>query len=127
MAITAPFVLQFTKTGAEIKQALQRRIIDLEQRLATRNAALDSLLNDKARLRAYLVRQPNLTYGHSRQAPVDVPSEDHQEIMELCRRISVIEGDLARLRIIQTHLKDEQEFALNLDQLLDYGFNEQPG
>jgi hypothetical protein len=119
--------MTFVKTGAEIKQALRRRITDLEQRLAKRNATLDAILNDKDRVRAFLVRQPNLTSGtYGGQALVDVPSEDHQEIMELCRRISVIEGELARVRVIQAHLKDDQEFELNLEQLLSYGFNEQP-
>jgi hypothetical protein len=118
-------VLKFVKTGAEIKQALRHRIADLEQRLVKRNATLDQVLNDKERVRAFLVRQPNLTHTGG-QSVVDVPSEDHQEIMELCRRIAVIEGELARLRVIQAHLKDDQEFELSLEQLLGYGFNEQP-
>src|SRR5262245_15446996 len=125
MVTPLPMVLVFIKTGAEIKQALQRRISDLEARLAKRNASLDALLDDKSRLRAYLVRQPNMVHTGG-QAMLDVPSEDHQEIMELCRRISVIEGELARLRVIQAHLKDDQEFQLNLDQLLSYGFDERP-
>src|SRR5438067_5167730 len=103
-----PLNLVFQKTGAEIKQALQRRIRDLEQRLAKRNIALDALLDDKPRLRAYLVRQPNMVHTGG-QAILDVPSEDHQEIVELCRRISVIEGELSRLRLIHAHLKDDQE------------------
>jgi hypothetical protein len=119
-----PLVLKFVKSGAEIKQALRRRIADLEQRLAKRNATLDQILNDKERVRAFLVRQPNLIA--SGQTAVDVPSEDHQEVMELCRRISVLEGELARFRVIQAHLKDDQEFELTLEQLLSYGFNEQP-
>ena len=118
-------VLKFVKTGAEIKQALRHRIADLEQRLVKRNATLDQVLNDKERVRAFLVRQPNLTYTGG-QSAVDVPSEDHQEITELCRRISVIEGELARLRVMLAHLKDDQEFELSLDQLLAHGFNEQP-
>jgi hypothetical protein len=120
-----PMILSFVKTGAEIKRALQRRITDLEERLVKRNVSLEGLLDDKPRLRAYLVRQPNMVYTGG-QAAYDVPSEDHQEIMELCRRISVIESELDRLRVIHAHLKDDQEFQLNLEQLVGYGFNEQP-
>jgi hypothetical protein len=121
-----PLNLVFSKTGAEIKQALLRRIRDLEDRLAKRNVVLDALLDDKARLRNYLVRQPNPIHTGG-QAILDVPSEDHQEIMELCRRISVIEGELTRLRLTHTHLKDDQEFDLTLDQMISYGFTDQPG
>jgi hypothetical protein len=124
MANPLPSIVYFVKTGAEIKRAIQRRITDLENRLGKRNVALDAVLADKARVRDYLVRQPNLVHPGG-QAILDVPTEDHQEIMELCRRISVIEGELARLRVVLAHLKDDQEFQLNLDQLVSYGFNEQ--
>src|SRR5262249_28045477 len=56
----------FLKTGREIKQALQVRIADLQGRLAKRNAALDVILSDKARVRAYLVRQPNMQFASQR-------------------------------------------------------------
>ena len=126
VALPLPTVLNFIKTGAEIKRAIQNRIADLEARLAKRNVVLDELLNDKARLRDYLVRQPNMAFV-GRQAAVDVPSEDHQEIMELCRRISVIEGELSQLRMMQAHLKNDQKFQLTLEQLTYYGFSDQPG
>jgi hypothetical protein len=119
-----PLNLIFKKTGAQIKEALMRRIRDLEQRLAKRNVALDALLDDRPRLRAFLVRQPNLVHGG--QASIDVPSEDHQEIIELCRRIIVIEGELSRLRLIHAHLEDDREFDLTIEQLISHGFNEQP-
>src|SRR5262249_48591331 len=120
-----PTVINFIKTGAEIKRAIQNRLADLEARLAKRNAMLDELLNDKARLRDYLVRMPNCPFRVGGQAPVDVPSEDHQEIMELCRRIGVIEGELLQLRLTQTHLKNDQKFQLTLEQLTYYGFSAQ--
>ena len=118
--------LIFLKTGAEIRQALQRRIADLEARLAKRNVALEELLSDKARVRAYLVGQINRTYTSQHRLGEDVPSEEHQEIAELCRRVSNIEAELARLRLIQAHLKDTQEFELTLEQLVSYGFSDQP-
>jgi hypothetical protein len=122
-----PTVVNFIKTGAEIKRAIQNRIADLEARLAKRNVMLDELLNDKARLRDYLVRMPHVPLLVGRQAPLDVPSEDHQEIVELCRRIGVIEGELAQLRLTQAHLKNDQKFQFTLEQLTYYGFNDQPG
>jgi len=118
----------FLKTGREIKQALQARIVDLEGRLAKRNAALDVILSDKAKVRAYLVRQPSMQFASQRTLVEYLPSEDHQEIAELCRRVTNIEGELGRLRLIQAHLKDEQEFELTLEQLIGYGFTvEQQG
>jgi hypothetical protein len=126
-ALPLPTVLNFIKTGAEIKRAIQNRITDLEARLAKRNAALDVLLDDKVRLRAFLVRHPHVTSAVGRQAPLDVPTEDHQEILELCRRISVIEGELSQLRLMQAHLKNDQKFQLTLEQLVYYGFSDQAG
>jgi hypothetical protein len=120
--------LIFLKTGAEIREACRRRMQELEARLARRNVALDALLADKTRLRGYLVRHGNLTLsGGVRQqnAVLDVPSEDHQEIGELCRRVSNIEAELARLGLIEAHLKDTQEFELTLEQLVAYGFSDE--
>ena len=114
--------LVFFKTGQEIKQALQRRIADLEERLAKRSVALDVVLSDKAKVRAYLTRQPGAQLARQQNIILDLPTEEHQEIAELCRRVINIEGDLGRLRLIQKHLKDEQEFELTYEQLVSYGF-----
>ena len=118
--------LTFKKTGAEIKAATARRLADLEGRLARRNAALDALLNDRKRLRSYLVRDPTARWPGPLPAQFqhDIPSEDHEEIAELCRRVFVIESEVARLRMILTHLRDEQEFDLTFEQMQGYGFTE---
>ena len=86
--------LVFLKTGAEVKQALGRRVAELEERLARRNVALDELLADRVRLRAYLVRQQGAMPLRQSSLREDLPSEDHQEIAELCRRVANIEGEL---------------------------------
>jgi hypothetical protein len=118
--------LVFLKTGAEVKEALAQRVVDLEGRLARRNVALDELLGDRARVRAYLVRQQGGAALSQSILREDLPSEDHQEIAELCRRVANIEGELGRLRLIRAHLRDEQEFELTLAQLVTYGFSEPP-
>jgi hypothetical protein len=115
--------ITFKKTGAEIKTAVQERIKDLEQRLEKRNVALEELLNDKKRLRSFLVRDPANPWPiQGLQAQFEIPSEDHQEILELCRRAFVIEKELANLRMILAHLQDDQEFKLTFQEMASYGF-----
>jgi hypothetical protein len=116
----------FKKTGAEIKAAVQTRIRDLEQRLKNRNAVLEELLNDKKRLRSYLVRDPDNPWPRvGVQFQYDIPSEDHQEITELCRRVFVLEKELSNLRMILGHLRDDQEFDLTFEQMMTYGFKQE--
>ncbi len=119
--------ITFKKNGAEIKEAVQRRILDLEQRLHNRNNALEELLNDKTRLRSYLVRDLDNPWPRPNfQMMLDIPSEDHQEITELCRRIFVLEKELSDLRMILLHLRDDQEFDLTFEQMVSYGFRQEP-
>ena len=116
--------IKFKKTGAEIKKAVLSRIKDLEERLAKRNIQLEELLNDKDRLRSYLVRERDNDYPHSGQKRQDTPSEEHQEITELCRRVCNIEHELSNLRMIIVHLRDDQEFDLTFEKMTSYGFTE---
>jgi hypothetical protein len=116
----------FKKTGAEIKSAATRRIADLEARLTKRNASLDEVMNDRQRLRSYLVRDPTARWPGAgvTQFHTDIPSEDHEEMSELCRRIFVLEKELSTLRLLLIHLRDDQKFDLNFEQMRDYGFTE---
>jgi hypothetical protein len=114
--------LVFKKTGAQIKDAARRRIADLEQRLAKRNGQLDSFMEDRQLLRSYLVREPDNDWPHGGQRRQETPSEEHQEITELCRRICTIEKDLVQLRMVVTHMDDEKEFDLAFDDMVKYGF-----
>jgi hypothetical protein len=114
--------LVFKKTGAEIKAVVRVRVGDLSQRLAKRNAQLDRLMEDKQLLRSYLVRDPDNDWPHGGQRRQETPSEEHQEITELCRRICVLEKELLQLRMVATHMQDEKEFDLSFEDMVKYGF-----
>jgi hypothetical protein len=115
--------VRFTKTGAEVKKAIAGRVADLETRLARRYTALDEFMADRRRLRAYLVRDKANDYPHPSQARRDMPSEDHEEISELCRRICRIEKELNQLRLALKHLKPKDVLKLSYDELTFYGFD----
>lgn len=112
----------FKKSGAQIKQAAKVRIADLEQRLSKRNIQLDAVMENKKLLRSYLVRETENDWPHGGQRRQETPSEEHQEITELCRRICTIESDLVQLRMIVTHMDDDKEFDLGFDDMVKYGF-----
>jgi hypothetical protein len=115
--------VKFRKSGAEIKQAVTARLQDLGQRLARRDADLDVLMQDKKRLRSYLVRAEGNWYErHVRQLAADVPTEDHQEISELCGRIHRIESEIRSLKMVLAHLRDDQQFDLTYQEMIGYGF-----
>ena len=114
--------VKFSKTGVEAKAAITGRLTDLANRLARRNADLESLMDDKKRLRSFLVRDATNDYPHGGQMTHELPSEDHQQISELCKRINRIEKEMARLSTIQENLKDDQQLELDYDELLELGF-----
>ena len=115
--------MRFKKTGTEVKAAIGRRITDLEARLQKRFVALDQFMADKERVRAYLVRDKDNDYRHPSQARRDMPSEEHEEISELCRRICRIQKEMSQLKLARTHLKDDQEVELSFEELTFYGFD----
>lgn len=117
----------FRKTGKEIKGAITNRRMQLEQRLAQRNEALNQFLTDHQKVRSYLVRSTRPDYGHGSSGYVlygkdDISSEERQEIDQLCQRIFEIEQELHRLAYVNTHLDDNTVFDLNFNDLLGYGF-----
>ena len=119
--------LVFHKTGREIKSALQQRREQLQQRLAKRNHVLDAFLADTKKVRSYLVRSSQPSYGHGTRAATlygqdDISSEEKEEIAQLCQRIFELEQELYRLAAIASHLPDEQVVELSLDDLIGYGF-----
>ena len=119
--------LVFRKTGKEIKAALQSRREQLQQRLTKRNQALSVFLDDRQKVRSYLVRSSQPTYGHGTRAAAlygqdDISSEEKEEITQLCQRIFELEQELYRLAAIASHLPDDQTVELSLDELLGYGF-----
>lgn len=114
--------VKFAKTGREAKAAIAARLDDLANRLSRRNADLESLMNDKVRLRSFLVRDTANDYPHNLQMAQELPSEDHQQVTELCKRINRIEKQIAKLMTIRDNLKDDQELVLDYDELLELGF-----
>ena len=121
--------LRFGKTGREIKAAVTKRIEQLQQRLTPRNAALEVFLNDRSLVRSYLVRIAGDRTGmHSyhRSNPLhpesDIASEQIEEIRKVCERIYELEQEIGRLRLVTSHLSDEEAFDLGYDDLVAYGF-----
>jgi chromosome segregation ATPase len=114
--------VKFFKSGREVKVAITSRLADLESRLARRNTELETLMVDKARLRSFLVRDAHNDYPHQSQMATELPSEDHQRILELCTRINRIEKEITKLATIRDNLKDDQEMTLDFDELMSVGF-----
>jgi hypothetical protein len=118
----------FVKSGKEIKQAVSRRREQLESRLETRNQELDEFLQDSAKVRSYLIRRSALKQfhhgerGYALYPQEEISSEERERIDQLCRRIFEIEQELYRLSLITTHLRDEDNFSLNFEDLVGYGF-----
>ena len=117
--------VKFTKTGSEVKSAIDTRMTELNRRLETRDADLNAVMDDKLLLRSYLVRESQNDYPHSAQMKSDMPSEDHQRITELCRRIKVIEAELRELLVVRDNLSDDQELELSFEDLTKLGFSQE--
>jgi uncharacterized membrane-anchored protein YhcB (DUF1043 family) len=119
--------IKFKKNGTEVKQAIALRLGELQKRLDKRNKELEEIMEDKARLRSYLVRDPNNDYPHSAQLKQELPTEDHQKISELCKRICLIEKEIKRLTVTKENVKDDQEFELDYEELTGLGFGLRDG
>lgn len=118
-----PTTIKFDKSGVEVKAAIQNRLQDLQDRLVKRDLELEQVMSDKQRLRSYLLRdQDKDRYYQSAQVRVEIPSEDHQRINELCTRMSLIEREIAKLSLIADSTKDDQTFTLSYDELVTLGF-----
>jgi hypothetical protein len=114
--------LKFTKTGEEVRTAIASRLDDLGKRLTRRNLELDAVMADKPRLRSFLVRDTANDYPHALQLAQELPTEDHQGISELCKRINLIEKEIKKLSTIRDNLKDDQQLELDYDDLTELGF-----
>jgi transcription initiation factor IIF auxiliary subunit len=114
--------IKFKKSGIEVKQAINNRLEELEERLSIRNQELDKVMSDKGRLRMYLVRDTDNDYPHSSQMRQDLPTEEHQRIKELCKRICLIEKEIKKLSLTRDNIKDEQDFELSYEEICSLGF-----
>jgi hypothetical protein len=124
-----PHEIVFYKSGLEVKTAILKRKEQLEQRLASRNMALDAFMTDQKKVRSFLVRSTaggrfhDGGEGYTLYSKDEISSEESQEIRQLCRRIFEIEQELHRLTLIATHLRDDQQLELRFDDLIGYGFD----
>ncbi|MCA9881871.1 MAG: hypothetical protein KC708_02830 [Anaerolineae bacterium] len=119
----------FKKKGKDIREAIHGRIEGLESRLVRRNVQLDALLDDRNKLRSYLIRSSGGRTLHSgkRQYVLigenDISSEEKEEIDQMLRRISEIEQEIYRLKMISEHLDPNETYPLDLGDLISYGFS----
>jgi chromosome segregation ATPase len=120
--------IQSRKTGREIKAALQARLVDLQKQLDRRNRAIDALLQDPHKARAYQMRLAQKARVRSGDTGLLLRGQDElsqaeqEQIAELSDRITAIEGEMHRLRLMVEHLDDDQVFELTADELRAYGF-----
>lgn len=122
---------QFRKTGKEFKKVLSKKIDELNMRLGKRNLVLEELLQDKKRLRSYLLRsaKPVNQGGHGRWAQnltsygqEHIGIEEVEEIKHLCSRIFQIENEIKTYKTLRNNLSDGDEVDLTLQELMQYGF-----
>ena len=119
--------IKFRKIGSEIKEAVSRRCAALRARLEHRNKALDALMGDRKKLRSYLIlsveHRYNMHEGSGELRSKDeISSEEIEDINQLCKRIREIEAELYRLELMVSHLENDKEFSLSLQELVAYGF-----
>ena len=119
----------FRKSGREIKEAISKKIVGLQQRLEKRNENLDRFLDDRKKVRSFVVRSGLMQVSeHYRGGGMalypkgDISSEEIEEILQLCRRIYEIEQEVYRLTMIKAHLADKDVFDISLVDLVGYGF-----
>lgn len=119
----------FKKTGREFKQVLGQKINELQMRLSKRNKILDELLNDKNRLRSYLLRSAKTPHQHGARTNAihsygkeHIGIEEVEEIKYMCSRIFQIENEVKTYKTLRNNLNDDDIIELNLQELLTYGF-----
>ena len=123
-----PLELTFKKSGKEIKQAISKKVEQLQLRLDKRNKDLDRFIDDRKKVRSFLVRSNIAQWSeHYRGvAPLypkgDISSEEIEETLQLCRRIFEIEQEIYRLTLVRNHLTDDQQFDISFADLVEYGF-----
>ena len=118
--------IRFKKTGKTIKASIEIRCQDLEGRLALRNEGLEKLLDDRQKVRSYMLRQSQGMRHEYGNPPImtdnHILSEEVEEINQMCKRLYQLEQEIGQLRLIQSHLTDDEVFELDLADLIRYGF-----
>ncbi|WP_089686606.1 hypothetical protein [Catalinimonas alkaloidigena] len=120
-----PFRLTFRKTGRKIKNAITKRIEELGHRLTNRNYGVDAFMEDRKKLRSYLLRSSDPSWMSHRRSdhPTPISSEEKEQSAQRCKRLFEIEQEINRLKLIKTHLDDDQLFELPYEDLTAYGFD----
>jgi predicted RNase H-like nuclease (RuvC/YqgF family) len=126
---TMPLNLPFFKSGAEIKTAIQNRILQLENRLTVQDTELDEFMNDTKKLRSYLIHSANPSFAAPQRLATiheaeEVTHEEKEHVDHLCRRILELEQEVRRLKLIVRHLDNDREYELNYNDLVMYGFDD---
>jgi len=123
--------LVFVKNGKEIKDSINKKIQSLAERLEKRNSEIDKLISEPVKIRSYILRNTQYNYSHGGRyfsggtlyGKEHISSEEVEEINQLCTRVMEIDQEIARLKLVVKHLKDEQEFELKFEDLIGYGFD----
>ncbi len=119
----------FRKSGQAIIDAIGNRVAALQARLDKRNESLDALLDDRKKLRSYLVRSSQYNVGHGSRGQYmlvgddDIASEEKEEIDQMLRRIFEVEQEIRRLKLIAQHIDPTETFELKFNDLVSYGFD----
>jgi len=117
----------FKKSGLEIKAAIKTRCQELKERLDRRNAVLEEILDDRNKVRSYMLRQSGGNRYEYQDPPIvtktDIPSEEIEEITQMCKRINQLEQEIKKLELTENHLSDDEVFELELRELIRYGFH----
>lgn len=120
--------ITFKKSGNEIKQAITLMQQQLRERLEIRNRVLEQFLEDKGKVRSYLIRSSINVYSvHGSQQQTlfsknDISSEEKESIEQLCKRIYEIEQEINQLSVVAQNIDDFQEVNLSFKELLRFGF-----
>jgi hypothetical protein len=115
--------VKFRKTGKEVRTAIGGRVAELRRRLEGRNRELEAVMGNKPLLRSYLVREEQNDFPQPSQMKADLPSEEHQRITELCRRIKSIEKEIRELSVVRDNLAEDQELELSFEDITKLGFS----
>lgn len=121
--------LRFSKSGREIKAAVAGRLEQLQQRLNRRDQKLNEFLDNRPLVRSYLVRAVGgrVRYRNPEEVPSlhsesEIAGEQMEEVRKVCERIFELEAEIKWLRLVISHLADDDVFVLTAAQLVGYGF-----
>ena len=123
--------ITFKKTGREIKVAAQERVAELQKRLVHRESKLEEFMNDRNRMKHYILRVSAMEYdNHDGMSYIprgrdDISQEEVEDTVQLCKRIMQLRNAIQTLQLTITHLADDETCELSMREFISHGF--QPG